>query len=124
MMTITVSQASSKSLGSSTSFVVAPALARCVTHSSKCVRCTSVAIVHLGVRTTAIRGPLGNGSSGTRSRCTGPLVSVASSRASGPMRHAANHAASATERANTPTVSSVGLNGLMPVREMAPKLGL
>jgi hypothetical protein len=40
------------------------------------------------------------------------------------MRHAPNHAASATERAKTPTVSSVALKGCTPVREIAPKLGL
>src|SRR6185437_17153486 len=36
------------------------------------------------------------------------------------MRHAPNHAASATERAKTPTVSSVGAKGMMPVREIEP----
>ena len=40
------------------------------------------------------------------------------------MRQAPNHEASATERAKTPTVSSVVLKGRMPVREMAPKVGL
>ena len=38
----------------------------------------------------------------------GRAMAVASSRGSRPMRQAPNHAASATERANTPTVSSVG----------------
>jgi len=37
---------------------------------------------------------------------------------------AANQAASSTLRANTPTVSSVALNGCTPVREMAPNVGL
>jgi hypothetical protein len=40
------------------------------------------------------------------------------------MRQAPNQAASSTERANTPTVSSEPANGKTPVREMAPKLGL
>jgi hypothetical protein len=40
------------------------------------------------------------------------------------IKHAPNQAASATERANTPTIVSVVLIGWIPVREMAPTDGL
>ena len=66
----------------------------------------------------------GGGASAIASSRGAGAGAVARSRGSWPNSASASRAASGTDRANTPTVSRLGLWARIPVRGIAPKLGL